>query len=182
MVPAELQLPGTWPDLWEGPDMRHGSRAIPTCTAQRDSGAFCDKPSLPDAPFPICVKHASQVLRYLNSYAPGSMDDRIILAVRMMEQDRAKQTERKRISNDFDVVYYVQVGGHIKIGYTSRLMERLRAYPPTSRLLAYEPGGKLVESQRHQQFADDLDAGREWFRPSEQLLAHINRIKAAHAA
>lgn len=148
------------------------------CTALTHKGAFCDYESLPDAPFPICVKHASQILRYLNSYTPSNVDDRVILAVRAMEQSRAQQAERKRHSTTVEVVYYAQVGHRIKIGYTTNLASRIRSYPPGTRLLAYEPGDLAVEAQRHAQFADDLEAGREWFAPSERLIAHINSIKA----
>lgn len=162
--------------------MAHFSRAIPRCTAQKSDGSFCDRPSLPDAPFPICIKHAGLLLRYLNNYTPATQDDRIILAVRMMEQHREQETERKRINPPIETVYYVQVGNRIKIGYTTSLANRVRAYPPGSRLLAYEPGGLALEAQRHAQFGADLDAGREWFRPSEPLLAHIEQIKAAQAA
>lgn len=152
------------------------------CTALTSRGAFCDGESLPDAPFPICVKHASEILRYLNSHTPSTMDDRIILAVRMMEQNREQQAERKRINPQPEVVYYAQVGHRIKVGTTTNLVRRIRSYPPGTRLLAYEPGGLALEAQRHAQFADDLEAGREWFRPSERLLDHISKIKAAHNA
>lgn len=157
--------------------MRHGSRAIPSCTAQKDSGAFCDKPSLPDAPFPICLKHAARLMAFLDDAMPRDHDDRLIVAWRSLEQQRHSKAERKRLSPAVDVVYYVQVGEHIKIGYSSNLPSRMRAYPPTSRLLAYEMGGVGLEAQRHQQFAADLVAGREWFAPSPALLAHIRALK-----
>jgi hypothetical protein len=162
--------------------MRHGSRAIPSCTAQKDSGAFCDRPSLPGAPFPICLKHAAQIVEFLDDVAPRDRDDRMIVAWRSLEQQRAGETERRRRAPDVYVVYYLQVGDMVKIGYTSNLPTRMRTYPPNSRLLAYESGGPALEAERHSEFAEELSAGREWFTPSDRLLAHISNIKAARAA
>lgn len=162
--------------------MRHGSRSIPSCTAQRDSGAFCDLPSLPGAPFPICLKHAAKLMAFLDDLRPEAMADRMIVAARAMTQAREGQEERLRRGPDVYVVYYLEVGDAIKIGYTSNLSNRLRDYPPNSKLLAYEPGGPSLEGQRHREFAADLTAGREWFRPSDRLLAHIASINAARAA
>jgi hypothetical protein len=162
--------------------MRHGSRSIPSCTAQNDSGAFCDRPSLPGAPFPICIKHAAKIMAFLNDVVPAAIEDRMIVAAEAMRQDRHARTERQRRAPDVFVVYYLQVGEAIKIGYTANLPTRLRTYPPHAKLLTYEPGGPALEAQRHKEFAEDLTAGREWFAPSDRLLAHIAEIKAARAA
>jgi hypothetical protein len=80
------------------------------------------------------------------------------------------------------VVYYVQLGDHIKIGYSARLRERLhalRAEPDA--LLAVEPGGRRLEDKRHQQFAH-LRIKSRWenFEPGDELLAHIADLKAEH--
>lgn len=162
--------------------MNHGSRAIPSCTAQKDSGAFCDQPSLPGAPFPICLEHAAKIMAFLNEMTPSALEDRVAAMGQAVRQDRIGATERRRRAPDVYVVYYLQVGDVIKIGYTANLPTRLRSYPPNSRLLAYESGGPSLEAQRHMEFAEDLVAGREWFTPSARLLAHIASIKAVRAA
>ena len=162
--------------------MRHGSRSIPSCTAQRESGAFCDQPSLPGAPFPICLKHAAKIMAFLNDMKPDALEDRMVVAAEAIRQNRASRAERERRAPDVYVVYYLQVGDAIKIGYTGNLPKRLRAYPPNAKLLAYEPGGPALEAQRHQQFAGDLTAGKEWFTPSDRLLSHIAEIKGERAA
>jgi hypothetical protein len=47
------------------------------------------------------------------------------------------------------VIYYAKIGGHIKIGWTSRLDQRMRAYPPNTELLAVHPGTRADEKKLH---------------------------------
>jgi hypothetical protein len=64
----------------------------------------------------------------------------------------------------------LQVGERLKIGYSADVKRRMRAYPPGSKLLAVEPGDLELERQRHQQFAGSRTDGREWFRPTPDLM------------
>ena len=73
---------------------------------------------------------------------------------------------------DQGIVYYIRRGGLIKIGYTARFVNRMRALAPDE-LLAVEPGNLRLEAGRHQQFAAFRVEGREWFAPEPELLAHI---------
>lgn len=76
-------------------------------------------------------------------------------------------------------VYYVRVGDLIKIGKTTQLRQRLLNYPPGSELLAVEYGSGDIEAMRLHQFRHLLAERKEWFRPGEDLLAHIATLKAA---
>lgn len=75
------------------------------------------------------------------------------------------------------IVYYMRVGNRIKIGYTTNLTHRLQSLLPEE-LLATEPGGRMLEKVRHQQFAD-LRCGGEWFRMEEPLTEHVDKLRAA---
>lgn len=74
------------------------------------------------------------------------------------------------------VVYYVQIGAHIKIGWTSNLENRMRQYPPNSTLLALHPGTRKDENRMHRRFAADRTHGREWYVPSASLTHHIAQV------
>ena len=87
--------------------------------------------------------------------------------------------EAARPPRHVDVVYYVRVGEHIKIGTTTDLPSRLKSFGP-SEFLACEPGSTTVERRRHRQFAADLAAGREWFHPSPALIAWVEAVKDEH--
>jgi hypothetical protein len=78
-----------------------------------------------------------------------------------------------RISKHLPVVYYMQRGGLIKIGTSTRL--RKRSQELEAEVLAAEPGGRVEEVQRHRQF-DHLHDHHEWFRPGDDLKAHIAEV------
>jgi hypothetical protein len=78
------------------------------------------------------------------------------------------------------VVYYVRIGDYVKIGFSTRLRNRLASLR-ADELLAVEPGGPELERQRHKEFSSErIDLRRENFRPSERLEAHIEAIRAEH--
>jgi hypothetical protein len=88
------------------------------------------------------------------------------------------------------VVYYLRLGsGDIKIGVTTSLERRVRSlrlrYPDA--VMAWEPGGYVLEKQRHAEFTEErrprhFSTGRvhEDFEPSVRLLRHIESLCALH--
>lgn len=78
------------------------------------------------------------------------------------------------------VVYYMRINGRIKVGFTTDLTKRSRAYPPDTELLAVEPGGKSLERRRHEQFSRYLDRGREWFVEGPGLVEHIRSLSETY--
>lgn len=157
------------------------------CTAQLKSGRFCDQPSIPDAEFPICLKHARAAH---DTYAdligdrpsPEQLIEFAMGEWRKIYGDRLREPVR----NDPPVkrdpfVYYVRIADHIKIGYSTRLRQRLRdlRVDPDA-LMAAEPGGRDLERRRHLEFAEERIGRREDFHPSGRLLAHIEAVRAEH--
>lgn len=95
-------------------------------------------------------------------------------AKRQRREERAAESRRHHPG----WIYYLQVGDHIKIGFTVDVKRRLKAYPPGSRLLALHPGTKQLEHDTHTIFVGSRAAGREWFLDTDELRDHI---KAVHA-
>lgn len=89
------------------------------------------------------------------------------------------------------VVYFVERDTFIKIGTTTRLIERIRALGSPDRatarpdgmsvgpvrLLATCPGTRVNERYFHDRFANDRFPGTEWFYPADELLALIRGLK-----
>lgn len=157
------------------------------CTIQLKRGDFCDAPTWPDAPFPICVRHLTMAYRaareriedlhrsdpmYARLIAIGGLDDSLGLS----SSGRSSDADKK------NWVYYLQVGPLLKIGHTDNLTKRMNAYPPNSRLLAYEDGGQPLEKQRLRQFKQYLSARLEWFTPGPELIEHINELRRKSGA
>lgn len=83
------------------------------------------------------------------------------------------------------MIYFIQSGqdGAIKIGYTngdpsSRLKALQTATPSELRLLHYIPGTLNFEASLHAKFNNE-SLGREWFRPSKELMDYIESQKLA---
>ncbi len=118
---------------------------------------------------------------------PGSRDYRGIWATEMPSLIAAyphiaydiDPRPRREYSTQAGYVYFVQRGdgGSIKIGFTSSWQGgRIPALETASdvplRVLAFVPGGRPLERDLHREFAADR-LRREWFRPTERLLARI---------
>lgn len=137
---------------------------------------------------PMCEDHAWQAFEILKNDASQSEAKERARQQRIDwdEADRLKEAEREleyaerwknQTSIEAGFIYYLRVGGLIKIGYTRSIADRLKAYPPHSTLLATHPGTLKVERQMHHKFLHQLKQGREWFEPAEDLLAHIESVK-----
>lgn len=122
----------------------------------------CGRPRTPD--LPLCTAHITVVRKY----NPGP---------RPVGKVAAEPKPQKP-----PVVYYLQMGDIIKIGFTTNLATRVRTYPPHAEVLAIEPGGREVEVERHQQFKAHLTAGNEWFRMGDDLMAHVAAMRTEHGS
>lgn len=91
-------------------------------------------------------------------------------ATHRTDQDRAVE----------GVIYYLRVGAYIKVGWTSDLEKRMRAYSPDSVLLATEPGTRKDEAKRHRLLAVHRTHGREWYAMTPSVMHHIEQVAAEH--
>lgn len=74
-------------------------------------------------------------------------------------------------------IYYLQVGSRIKIGWTSDMSQRMRAYPPDSVLLAVEQGSLADERDMHRTCRPYRTHGREWYEPCEAMYRFVEEAK-----
>lgn len=96
------------------------------------------------------------------------------------DQERIDELESRRVQPG--TVYYLQVGEHVKIGFTADLKQRMKAYPPTSKLLAAHPGTRHLEGEMHRTFGGSRAAGREWFLDTPELRRHIDQVVSQFGA
>lgn len=101
-------------------------------------------------------------------------------AATIPHRDAQKMAVDEALNDLGSVVYFVAIHELVKIGYTTNLRNRLACYGvPRTALLAVIPGGRPEEIQHHERFAADLARGREWFRPSAELMCYVNDLRAA---
>jgi hypothetical protein len=130
-----------------------------------------------DAPFPICAGHARKLYEHLDALVASVAKDEAVKAIvgRDWKDDYPARLRKNAREQSFQV-YYVRVADLIKIGYTENIRNRMKTYPPHTKLLATEPGGPARESQRHTQFKHLLAARNEWFHPGLDLMSHIESL------
>jgi Meiotically Up-regulated Gene 113 (MUG113) protein len=108
---------------------------------------------------------------------------------RVKEIKRALRRLEKptRHKSDFDSteIYFIECGDFIKIGHSTRLGLRLSGIGvdnPHPVVLLHEARGTIRdEKMLHEHFAHLRHRG-EWFRRDAELLAFIEKLKAAHRA
>lgn len=121
--------------------------------------------------------------RIAAAYAAQDMVALLTVAIEMAGVCDQKETSTRsdaRSSYRSGYVYYAREGQEVKIGYSrnpwSRVNE-LRTGRPGLALVAVEAGSRELEQQRHQQFAyARTHAGREWFRLTPDLTAHLAAV------
>lgn len=120
---------------------------------------YCGKGSDPHAPAALCEAHLHEVYAYV------------------MRQGRELMRASQPLSlpdlrpSPESVIYYARIGSSVKIGWSTRLDDRMKAINPEE-LMATEPGGRALERQRHDEFKD-LRTHGEWFRLGPRLVDHI---------
>ncbi|MET1053057.1 MAG: GIY-YIG nuclease family protein [Mycetocola sp.] len=80
-------------------------------------------------------------------------------------------------ANRVDVVYYLRFDDRVKIGTSANPRRRLASIRHDE-LLAFERGNRLTEQRRHVQFARTRFARTEWFALSDDLVAHVDGLRA----
>lgn len=113
-----------------------------------------------------------------------SLGNKVVWDLFVVEWERHRGEIREHFrtrAEQRSVVYYVDLGDCVKIGYTSNIRTRLsglRVDP--HQLLAMEPGGRELEKQRHEQFRSVRLGQRENFARTPILDAHIAATLEQH--
>lgn len=153
----------------------------------RNVGGYLDLPfcepctlalwAVMDEGIPGDAKDAARGGRIMPYLVRKAMADEVQREQDQMEAERA----RAEFMTKPGIIYYLQVGDLVKIGYSSDLPRRMKQYPPHAILLAQHPGTRETERDMHQKLATKLAKGREWFRVCSEVEAHIENVKATYA-
>jgi hypothetical protein len=130
---------------------------------------------------PICEGHALHVYDLIVQAKPaGELEarkDGLASAAAVAANTRAaKDGQSKAAQTAPGYVYYLRIGDRIKIGWTSNVWQRTKAYPPNAELLATHPGTRETEKLMHAKFAHLLVDGREWFQDHDSIKLHVMKV------
>lgn len=155
------------------------------CVGCEEADANVSRCCLPDCGAPIPQAREIQVCRSCRvKIALDSLANQDCWELFLVQWQRHRGVVREefRARNErTSVVYYVDLGDCVKIGYTTNIRTRLsglRVDP--HQLLALEPGGRELEEQRHQQFRSSRIGRRENFARTPILEAHIAMTLEEH--
>lgn len=116
----------------------------------------------------ICQTHRAVIVN-------AHVDDAWV--INMVAEMRDHLFPKAEPATDGDV-YFLRIGGYVKIGWTSDLGKRMRQYPPDTQLLAVKPGTRKDENRLHKKFAHLKTHGREWFPLAPQIMEEVGRTVA----
>lgn len=138
------------PDPYESPD---GLCVFP----------LCDAATTPHLALPLCNRHILKVHR----------DAKFLIDEAAPPRGRAKPLMKHAPG----CIYFIRFGGLVKIGFTTNLVQRLKALPHEE-LLGIKPGTMADEKALHGRFAHLRRTG-EWFNPERELLDYIETLNEA---
>lgn len=139
-----------------------------------------------DLNLPICNFHAVVVKQ---SIEPSwSKDDDILQARREVQEHREQVREGAQRTwaiqdNGGDCrgqIYFLRLNGLVKVGWSSDLPKRLKAYGPDVVLLCHYPGSRQDETLLHRQLRPYLAKGREWYEDCKLIEDEVARIVSKH--
>lgn len=159
-------------------------RAVPPmphlnlCQLTVTDGRECQKPVPDDFPMKLCETHALMTAAVMMERGGATMKRLRSMYdtsyVRRLDRAEEKPRPPQYVGGAPEVVYYLRFGDTIKIGTSRNLHGRLKQIPHNE-LLAIEPGGRVREKLRHDQFAESRLHG-EWFRVDADLQDHVAHI------
>lgn len=127
-----------------------------------------------DRELPLCIEHLtvawSQMQRHRGH--PAVIESAATLDARQRAKAarEAREAEERRKASHAGDIYYLRQNGLIKVGWSSDLTARLRAYGPNVELLCHHPGSRTEETHLHRNLRADLVRGREWYRSDGPVI------------
>lgn len=125
----------------------------------------------------VCRNHEMEIWDRVRRRRGDPVIEQLILeSVAQQDQRRRDDELRQReVAKTQGWIYYLRLDEKIKIGWTSDLDQRMKAYPPHAIRLAVHRGSRADERDLHRTFTPFRVAGREWYSQGNELMSHIQK-------
>lgn len=131
----------------------------------------------------ICERHADALWHRVEQ-RDSTVCDEVVQGAEGREytraECRAKRSSAKRQPDAMGQVYFVLVDGLVKVGWSSKLADRIRAYGPKATLLVNYPGTRADESNLHRQLTPARFKGREWYHDNDIVRGFVKEALATY--
>ncbi|MGA4867591.1 GIY-YIG nuclease family protein [Streptomyces lavendulocolor] len=140
------------------------------------------KLDMDDPAMAYAARELQQLVRRANDLDEDTIQQAVDRGRAALAEHARKEAERSRDRIPASIVYYARRANTVKIGTTTNAHARFSTLLPDE-VLAWEPGGRTEEQQRHQQFrALRINARGEYFWHRDELVAHIQNVRTLHGA
>jgi hypothetical protein len=113
---------------------------------------------------PLCGRHLVIIFK---SGADLDQDPDVLEARKRWGRQQADQLDRedREVNNDGAEghIYFVRQNGLVKVGWSSKLRNRLKQYGANVEILCHFPATRADETNLHRQLRPYLARGREWY-------------------
>lgn len=119
---------------------------------------------------PVCQRHEAiitkQVQPYWHEVDYVAMRDRLARqrVVEEIAQEREEDLLHESGGHKQGQIYFVRLGGLIKVGWASKLRSRLKSYGASAEILCHFPASRSDETNLHRNLRPYLAKGREWYQ------------------
>lgn len=138
-----------------------------------------------DQRLPICTYHAVIVKRQIDPVwndEPVRNDRYKVQLHRDQVRDGLNRTLdiADAANADNGWIYFLRLNGLIKVGWSSQLTNRLKAYGPDVAVLCHYPATRTDETLLHRQLRPYLAKGREWYEDCKLIEDMVTSLIAQH--
>lgn len=152
-------------------DMPH----LKLCQITRNDARDCQNPVLDDCPLDICEMHALMTVAFMKERGGATMRRLEAVYEEPPVTRELKPRAPMHANGRTSVVYYMQFGQTVKIGFSTSLRKRVESLRPDA-VVAIEPGRRGDEFGQHVRFAAKRLHG-EFFQLDRELIDHINMLR-----
>lgn len=129
----------------------------------------------------VCWRHSLQIWEQVQRQHLESAGSAV--TTESADDRAARQAEERKRRTQSSLtpgwIYFLELDEKIKVGWTSDLEQRMKAYPPHAKFILKYPGTRADERDLHRTLRLSLVAGREWYSRTPQVLNYIRDTQKA---
>lgn len=128
----------------------------------------------------VCTMHGVQIWAHIESVRDKD-GFHVAEAVKRQQDQMERQAEENAralaATRAEGWIYFLALDDKIKVGWTANLDQRMKSYPPHSRLIVTYPASRADERDLHRTLRTSLIAGREWYERTSHVMSTIREVQ-----
>lgn len=128
----------------------------------------------------VCTAHGVQIWSHIESVRDKDgfhVAEAVERQQDRMERQAAENARAVAATRAEGWIYFLALDDKVKVGWTANFEQRMKNYPPHSRLIVRYPATRADERDLHRTLKTSLVAGREWYERTPQVMATIAEIE-----